>query len=71
MGGCQIDGAFLGPCYNTELAWKWRWAPYKTTIHCIGPYVGFHVNLGEGKELNLDCQNRGVFTHIDIHRYSK
>ena len=30
------------------LAWKWRGAPFKTTVPYRGPYMGFHVNVGEG-----------------------
>ena len=35
--------------HSPKLTWKWRGAPYKTTILYIGPSMSFHVNLGEGK----------------------
>ena len=34
--------------HSSKLTWKWRGAPYKTTILYIGPSMSFHVNLGEG-----------------------
>ena len=37
-----------------KLTWKWRGAPYKTTILYIGP-SSFHVSLGEGKPDKDTC----------------
>ena len=34
--------------HSSKLTWKWRGAPYTTTIFYIGPLLSFHVNLGEG-----------------------
>ena len=34
--------------HSPKLTWKWRGALSKTTILCIGPFICFHVNLGEG-----------------------
>ena len=34
--------------HSSKLTWKWRAAPYKTTILYIGPLISFHFNLGEG-----------------------
>ena len=34
--------------HSSNLSWKWRGAPYKTTILYIEPSMSFRVNLGEG-----------------------
>ena len=40
---------------SPKLTWKWRGAPYKTTIPYIGPFMSFHVNLGE---VPFHCRTR-------------
>ena len=34
--------------HSSKLTWKWRGALNKITILYIGPFMSFHVNLGEG-----------------------
>ena len=38
----------VGMVHSSKLTWKWRRAPYKTSILYIGPSMSFHVNLGKG-----------------------
>ena len=47
------DLSLLPGAYFSKLSWKSRGASYKTTILHIGPSMGFHVNLREGKELGI------------------
>ena len=49
-------GALTEALHSSKLTWKWRGAPYKTTILYIGPLISFHVNLGEGIYLLYDLK---------------
>ena len=40
-----------GVLHSSKLTWKWRWALLRTTILYIGPFISFHINLGEGSTL--------------------
>ena len=57
IGAIQVIMGLIRQCVRSfdhglhcsKLTWRWRGAPFKATILYIGPSMGFHVNIGEGK----------------------
>ena len=43
----SIHCGLLRGIHSSKLTWKWRGAPFKTTMLYIGPSAGFHVISGE------------------------
>ena len=49
------ESSWLGSAviHSSKLTWKWREAPYSTNILYIGPFMSFHVHLGERNSRRL------------------
>ena len=60
----QKTGTLKFEILSPKLTWKWRGAHYKTTILYIGPFMSFHVSLGEGKRSTVITRNVPMYTML-------